>query len=35
MSLELTLRAHPILFITRDDYRPNWTLFSPITITKY
>ena len=25
--------AYPILFITRNDYRPNWTPLSSITIT--
>ena len=29
------LHAHPILKITRNDNRPNWTPLSPITITKY
>ena len=32
-QIELALRAHPILLITRNDNRRNWTPLRPVTIT--
>ena len=34
-QIGLPLRGRPILLITRNDYGPNWTPLSPVTITYY